>query len=152
MYVFSFYKQWNVMARTVFGTRYNTHVGVVEGFLCSDITSFKNQVLSRYPKFIRKLLESTSKEVRFLCRIVISDQRSNTCRNISYLSNLTRIKDVIMVAGWRVRAALKQRCNLEPWRKNLLTTFMQIKYDKSYEEFNMTKHQLNQFIDSLLIS
>ena len=84
--------------------------------------------------------------------IVISDQRSNTCRNISYLSNLTRIKDVIMVAGWRVRAALKQRCNLEPWRKNLLTTFMQIKYDKSYEEFNMTKHQLNQFIDSLLIS
>ena len=151
-YASSFYKQWNVMARTVFGTKYNTHVSVVEGFLCSDIISFKNQVLSRYPKFVRKLLESTSKEVRFLSRIVIADQRSNTCRNISYISNLTKINDVIMVAGWRVREALKQRCNLEQWRKNLLTTFMQIRYDKTYEEFNMTKHQLDQFIDSLMIS
>ena len=40
-YTFSFYKQWNVMAKTVFGTRYDTHVSVVDGFLCSDITSFK---------------------------------------------------------------------------------------------------------------
>ena len=151
-YASKFYKQWNVMARIVFGVRYDTHVGVVEGFLCNDITSFKNQVLSRYPKFIRKLLESTSKEVRFLSRIVISDQRSNTCRNISFISDLTKLNDVIMMAGWRVRDALKQRCNLEPWRKNLLTTFMQIKHDKTYADFNMTKYQLNQFIDSLLIS
>ena len=107
---------------------------------------------SRYPKFIRKLLESTSKEVRFLSRIVKADQRSNTCRNISYISDLTKLNDVVMMSGWRVRDALKQRCNLEPWRKNLLTTFMQIKHDKTYADFNMTKYQLNQFIDSLLIS
>ena len=100
----------------------------------------------------RKLLESTSKEVRFLSRILIGDQRSNICRNISFISDLTKIRDVTMVAGWRVREALKQRCTLEPWRKALLTTFMQIRYEKSYDDFNMTKHQLNQFIDSLLIS
>ena len=29
------------MAKTVFGTRYDAHVSVVDGFLCSDITSFK---------------------------------------------------------------------------------------------------------------
>ena len=98
-YASSFYKQWNVMARTVFGARYDTHVSVVEGFLCSDITSFKTQVLSRYPKFVRKLLESTSKEVRFLSRILIGDQRSNICRNISFISDLTKIGDVTMVAG-----------------------------------------------------
>ena len=30
--------------------RMETHINVVEGFLCSDIVSLKTQVLSRYPK------------------------------------------------------------------------------------------------------
>ena len=151
-YVTSFYSRWNVTARNVFGVKFDTHVNVVEGFLCKDIVSLKSQVLSRYPKFVRKLLHSTSKEVRFLSRIVLTDQRSNLCRNISYLSDVTKLNDVTMVAGWKIRQALKERCTLEPWRENLLTTFMQIKYDKSYEDFNMTKQQLDDFIDSLLTS
>ena len=112
----------------------SSNVNVVTGFLCKDIVSLKQQVLSRYPKFIRKLLESTSKEVQFLSRIVLEDQRSNTCGNISYLSEITKINNVIMVAGWRIRQALKQKCTLEPWRRNLLETFMKIKYDKTHEE------------------
>ena len=151
-YVTSFYSRWNVTARNVFGVKFNTHVNVVEGFLCKDIVSLKSQVLSRYPKFVRKLLHSTSKEVRFLSRIVLTDQRSNLCGNISYLSDVTKLNDVTMVAGWKIRQALKVKCTLEPWRENLLTTFMQIKYDKTYEDFNMTKQQLDDFIDSLLIS
>ena len=87
----------------------------------------------------------------FLC-IYISTYRSNLCGNISYLSDVTKLNDVTMVAGWKIRQALKERCTLEPWRENLLTTFMQIKYDKTYEDFNMTKQQLDDFIDSLLIS
>ena len=151
-YATSFYSRWNVTARNVFDVRFDTHVNVVEGFLCKDIVSLKSQVLSRYPKFVRKLLDSTSKEVRFLSRILLTDQRSNLCNNISYLSDATKINNVIMVAGWRIRQALKEKCTLEPWRENLLATFMKIKCDKSYEDFNMTKQQLNDFIDSLLIS
>ena len=151
-YATSFYNRWNVTARNVFDVRFDTHVNVVEGFLCKDIVSLKSQVLSRYPKFVRKLLDSTSKEVRFLSRILLTDQRSNLCNNISYLSDATKINNVIMVAGWRIRQALKEKCTLEPWRENLLATFMKIKCDKSYEDFNMTKQQLNDFIDSLLIS
>ena len=60
-------------------------------------------------------LHSTSKEVRFLSRIVLTDQRSNLCRNISYLSDVTKLNDVTMVAGWKIRQALKERCTLEPW-------------------------------------
>ena len=55
-YVTSFYSRWNVTARNVFGVKFDTHVNVVEGFLCKDIVSLKSQVLSRYPKFVRKLL------------------------------------------------------------------------------------------------
>ena len=151
-YANSFYSRWNVTARNVFDVRFDSHVNVVEGFLCKDITSLKQQVLSRYPKFVRKLLDSTSKEVQFLSRIVLNDQRSNTCRNICYLSDATNLNNVIMVAGWRIRQALKEKCTLEPWRKNLLETFMKIKYEKTHEDFGMTKQLLNDFIDSLLIS
>ena len=83
---------------------------------------------------------------------MLEDQRSNTCGNISYLSEIRKINNVIMVAGWRIRQALKEKCTLEPWRKNLLETFMKIKYEKTHEDFGMTKQLLNDFIDSLLIS
>ena len=74
-----------------------THTNVVEGFLCSEMVSLKTQVLSRYPKFVRKLLGSSSKEIRFLSRILITDHRSNLCRNISYVSDLTKLQNVVMV-------------------------------------------------------
>ena len=151
-YASSLFKQWSVQARLAHGVRMETHTNVVEGFLCSDIVSLKTQVLSRYPKFVRKLLGSSSKEIRFLSRILVTDQRSNLCRNISYLSDLTGLENVVMVASWRVKQALRVKCTLEPWRKALLTSYMQIRYDKSYAEFNMSKDQCDKFIDSLCTS
>ena len=57
-----------------------------------------------------------------------------------------------MVASWRVKQDFRVKCTLEPWRKALLTSFMQIRYDKSYSKFNITKDQCDKFIDSLCIS
>ena len=93
--------------------------------------------MSRYPKFVRKLLGSSSKEIRFLSRILLTDQR-----NISYLSDLTKLQNVVMVASWRVKQALRVKCTLEPWRKALLTSYMHIRYDKSYLEYNMSKEPM----------
>ena len=151
-YASSLFKQWSVQARLAHGVRMETHTTVVEGFLCKDNASLRSQVLSRYPKFVRKLLESNSKEIRFLSIILLTDQRSNLCRNISYLSDITKLENVIMVASWRVKQALKIKCNLEPWRKSLLTSYMQIRFNKSYAEFNISKDQCDKFIDSLCIS
>ena len=52
-----------------------------------------------------------------------------------------------MVASWRVKQTLKIKCNLEPWRKSLLN--MQIRFNKSYTELNISKDQCDKFIDSL---
>ena len=71
-YASSLFKQWSVQARLAHGVRMETHTRVVEGFLCSNHTSLKNQVLSRYPKFVRKLLGSSSKEIIFLSRILLT--------------------------------------------------------------------------------
>ena len=60
----------------------NTFTYLVEGFLAFDMTSMRNQILSRYAGFYRKLLNSPSREVRGLARIISSDPRSTTCRNI----------------------------------------------------------------------
>ena len=54
-----------------------------------------------------------------------------------------------MVASWRVKQTLKIKCNLEPWRKSLLTSYMQIRFNKSYTELNISKDQCDKFIDSL---
>ena len=97
--------KWN--SKLAHGVSMETHTNVVEGFLCSDHSSLKNQLLSRYPKLVRKLLGSSSKEIRFLSKILLTDQRSNLCRNISYLSDLTKLENVIMVASSRVKQALR---------------------------------------------
>ena len=50
-----------------------------------------------------------------------------------------------------MKQALKVKCTLEPWIKALLTNYMQVRYDKSYSKFNMSKDQC-KLIDSLYIS
>ena len=56
-------------------------------FLCSQVYLLEiievSGVLSRYPKFVRKLLQSNSKEIRFLSRILLTDQ-------VTYLSDITK--------------------------------------------------------------
>ena len=42
----------------------------------------KNLILSRYQGFMRKLLDSPSKEIRFLAKYVVNYQRSITARNV----------------------------------------------------------------------
>ena len=67
----------------------STFTYLVEGHLAVEHTSLRNQILSRYPAFYRKLLQSPSKEVRVLARMVSADPRSSTCTNLRYLQNMT---------------------------------------------------------------
>ena len=49
------------------------------------MVSLRNQILSRYPGFYRKLLTYPSKELRVLVRLVAAEPRATTFRNLSYL-------------------------------------------------------------------
>ena len=40
---------------------------------------------------------------------------------------------------------------LEPWRISLLTKFLEIKINRSYNQFNVTYSQVNAMINSLCI-
>ena len=52
------------------------------------------------------MLNSPSKEVRLLVRVVKDDPRSHTCLNLRYMSQMTGLQKVESYAGWRVKEAL----------------------------------------------
>ena len=110
----------------------NTFTYLVEGFLASDMTSMRNQILSRYAGFYRKLLNSPSREVRGLARIISSDPRSTTCRNIRLLRDKTGMDQPHVYSSAKVKAALPVQSVPEPekWRLGLLTSLMKLRSEK----------------------
>merc|ERR1711888_158098 len=84
-----YFKSWNTCIKLVYEVPRSNFTYLVEGFLAGNQVSLRNQVLSRYPGFYRNLLNSASKEVRILARIVSRDPRSNTWMNLQYLERLT---------------------------------------------------------------
>ena len=89
-YTESYFKPWNVQARLAWNIPRETHTNLVENFFCNGYASLWNQVLVRFHKFIGKLKESQSKEIRFMNNLVKNDMRSNTGRNIDHLSYLCK--------------------------------------------------------------
>ena len=51
-----FLKCWNTCVKLCYGVPRNTYTYLVEGWFAADMTSLRNQVLSRYAGFYRKLL------------------------------------------------------------------------------------------------
>ena len=85
-----------------------------------------------------------------MAQMVINDQRSVTCKNLTYLQELTKMNP-IYEANWKVRAALPRQYvpESELWRINLLSTFMQIKITKTHSMYNMDKVRMDSFLASL---
>ena len=146
-----FFRAWNIQSRLAWNVPRDTHTNLVEEYFCSNIPSLRKQTLSRYPKFVRKLLDSPSREIKFLSNFLLQDQRSVLGRNMKYLSELTNEENVLELSGAEVRSLLP-RLEVESWRTSLLTTMLNIRLDKSYTEFNITKAQVDAMIDSLCSS
>ena len=104
----------------------------MEEFLSASQTPFRNQILSRYPGFYRGLLNSPSKEVRVLARMVSKDPKSVTCRNLKYLEQRTSLNKPEFCSSWRVREALPvlKVPENETWRLGMISALMKVKKEK----------------------
>ena len=144
-----YFKSWNTAVKLVWGVPRSTFTYLVEGYFAEQQTSLRNQILGRYPGFIRGLMTSPSKEVRMLVRVVRDDPRSHTCLNLRYLRQMTGLQEVDRYASWRVKAALGRKTvpENEKWRIGLLTTLLKMKMDKFFQVQDM--QQLCAMIDSL---
>ena len=149
-YADSYFKSFNIQARRAFDIDYASHVYLIEGYLCHDLPTLRHQVLSRYGGFVRKLLQCHSREISFVASMVINDQRSVTCKNLTYLNELTQM-NVLYEANWKVMAALPRQYvpDSELWRINLLSTLMDIKIKKTYSMYNMDKVRTDDLLASL---
>ena len=107
----------------------NTFTYLVEGFLASEFTSLRNQIISRYAGFYRKLLSSPSREIRGLVRIVSDDPRSTTCANLRLLRNKTGKRQAELYSSAIVKAALPVLSvpEAEKWRLGLLTNLLKLR-------------------------
>ena len=144
-----YFKCWNTCVKLVYGVPRSTYTYIVEGFLAKDQSSLRNQVLSRYPGYYRKLLASPSKEVRVLAKMVSTDPRSITCKNLKYLREMTSFEQPENYSSWRLRDALPVQSvpEAEGWRLGLLTSLLKMKQIK-YLEVQDSK-RITAMIDSL---
>ena len=126
-----FYKCWNSCVKLLYGVPRNTFTYLIEGWFASDMPSLRNQILSRYPKFYRQLLESPSKEIRTLVRIVSGDPRSTTCKNLKLIRNLTNLSEAEYFSRHRILMDLPVKTvpQSEVWRLRLLESCMSLKVE-----------------------
>ena len=60
-----FFKSWNTCVKIVHDVPLDTFTYLVEGYFAKELSSLRNQVISRYPAFFQKLLVSPINEIRF---------------------------------------------------------------------------------------
>ena len=127
----------------------STFTYLVEGFLGKDHTSLRNQILSRYPSFYRKLKMSPSKEVRMLVNMISSDPRSTTCQNLRYLRKVIKLEDPEQFSSWRIKEELPKQDvpQAEQWRLGLMTRLMHMKQNLYMEVQDSQK--ITAMLDSL---
>ena len=100
-------------------------------------------------------MQSPSKEIRFLSKILLNDPRSTICKNVWFLNDLTDV-NIIETSKFQLKKLIKLTINPIPandlWRIRLLQVLLEARKVKNSENLNLTKDQLNAMIESLYIS
>jgi hypothetical protein len=76
------YRTWNTCVKLAWDVPRSTHTFFVDGLLGSGLPSIRQQILGRYPKFFKSLLDSPSLEVAVVARIVSKDAKTITGKNL----------------------------------------------------------------------
>ena len=118
-------------------------------YFAAGQSSLRVQTFSRYSKFVQKLLQSPSKEIRFLGKVLKSDTRSN----IWILNNLTNV-NIILTNKYQMRSAIlvDPIQGNDQWRVRLLNVLLDARKSNNCEDLNLNKEQLDSMIQSLCIS
>ena len=127
-----FFRCWNSCVKIAYGIPRNTFTYLVEGYFGAGLTSLRNQIVSRYPKFYQKLMNSSSKEVRILIRIVRQDPRSVTCKNLRLLRKMSGMDNAEFYCSNKVKLKLPVKLvpEKEYWRTGLLTSLLTLRVER----------------------
>ena len=105
-YAEKYFKAWNIQMRKAWMVPPMTHTYIVESYFATGHMSLRNQIYSRYAKFVQKLLNSPSKEIQFLSKLLTKDPRSTLNKNIWFLENVTK-RDILRTASYELKRSFQ---------------------------------------------
>ena len=148
----SFFKCWNSSVKQCYGITRKTFTYLVEDYFASGFTSLRNQVISRYAGFYRKLLKSSSREVCFMANIVAKDPRSVTCKNLRLLQSKTALRQPYTYSTFKIKSVLPVKTvpQNEMWRLGLLSSLLKLRLEKRMR--NEATNSVDAMLDSLCCS
>ena len=146
------YKCWNTCIKLCWDLPRGTHTNFVKDFLSCDLPSIKTQCISRYVNFLNSILNSPSKEVAILARIVRENVNSITGRNILNIYIETGLHPLLVSArDIRTRLELRDKPSVcDSWNCWLLDKYLDIR--KSLRENLDNTDEIDSFIMSLCTS
>ena len=150
-YAESYFKAWNIQVRLAWRVSPMTHTYLVEGYFSSGQLSLRNQIYSRYSKFVFKLNDSPSREIRFLSKVLLSDPRSTIRKNVWFLNNQVN-DDITKISSYKMKQMLPKSDIpvKEMWRIGLLTALLSSRNNPKH--LNLSKSQIQELLDSLCAS
>ena len=112
------YASWKTSVKVVWDCPIQTRSYFLSQVLYCGYSSAKTDILCRYPRFFKSLLDSPGKELRVVSRLVSRDIRSTTGKNLALIKELTGLNP------WEART-------LQLKRNLMLSEFAEVpEYDK----------------------
>ena len=127
-----YFRCWGTVVKLTWGCPRSTHRYFVNNMLASGFVSIRTKLLSRYVKFFKSLVNSSSVEIRLLANIVSQDRSSTTGMNLAKLANETNLNPWTATPAM-IREALHETDQTVPptdtWRLPYLEKLLKLRYE-----------------------
>ena len=146
-----YFRCWSTCVKLVWNVPRATHTYFVDNLLATNFESTRQQVLSRYVKFVRGLLSSPSTEVALMANIVAHDLGSTTGRNMSIVRRETGLNPwAVTPAQIRDQIPKSVIPKQDHWRLDLLSKYLAKR--ASMENDLLDTKEITGLINSLCIN
>ena len=144
-------RAWNTCVKLTYGVPRSTHTYLVENLLAKNFLPVKTELMARFVNFFNSLVNSPSLEVQMMARMVRTNTRSTTARNLHLIQNESGLDSTNFTAN-DVRSSVPRRPVPENqlWRISLLPKYLVQR--KEMENNFLNTSYIGTSIDSLCSS
>ena len=125
-----FYRCWNTCVKLCWNVPRSTHTYFIDNLLATEFRTVRQQVMSRYAGFYQSLLNSPSREVAIVSRMVGRNVSTNTGSNLFNISKEFNM-DIHRTTPFKLKMSIlsstSQVPSMDQWRLPLLSQYLQIR-------------------------
>ena len=151
-----FFNAWTTTVKLTWGCPRPTRTYLVQQVLACGYTSARSEIMARFSKFFRGLLNSPSREVAILANLLGRDIRSATGGNLSLISELTGCNPWLDGQA-KIRQKLTESEQVNPenndkWRVEYLSALLEQKQEWYYKGAQNEVEEVQDLINSLCVN